>query len=424
MASIFDVLDGRGQSQNSASQQFLLLFNAASRGNSERVKSLLDQSMDPGVLVNGFNAFHIACKKGHEGVVRTILSHIPTIISSLTSDGRTGCMLACFEGHHCVAAAIDEMCPLSGMSSTFLVVDDSGNSALHYGAWGGHLEIVRFILESVGKGTDLNSVNPLAENKEGLTALDMAAVGNHVSIIEYILSLPSSLEVDCSAATIAAIEESSSAYADRNERCESGYSFLHRAAQYGSLSSIKMLVSKSITAAAVDNPNTTLHCSNSHGNRSSLSSIVNKHANNGYTPLHLACRHGYLDVVNYLIEDCGADVNAIGGALLTPLHSACIGGYTSIVKRLLALGADPCAENEVGATALHLAAGNGRHDICSILSEIPSIKVLALDADECTPIDAALSSGYTLLACTLGGYGYVQQKTWRMMSLVQDIGWN
>ena len=48
MASIFDVLDGRSQPQSSECQQYLSLFNAASRGNSERVKSLLEKSIDPG----------------------------------------------------------------------------------------------------------------------------------------------------------------------------------------------------------------------------------------------------------------------------------------------------------------------------------------------------------------------------------------
>jgi hypothetical protein len=80
---------------------------------------------------------------------------------------------------------------------------------------------------------------------------------------------------------------------------------------------------------------------------------------------------------------------------------------------------------------MHLAAGNGRHEICQLLAPIPTVTILTSNDEgtflivdlkyilncviNCaaghTPIDAALQSGYTKLASQMAGFGYVQQKT-------------
>jgi ankyrin repeat protein len=52
---------------------------------------------------------------------------------------------------------------------------------------------------------------------------------------------------------------------------------------------------------------------------------VNLCGTNGYTPLHLACRNGNIDVVNSLLK-CNSSVNICGTNGYTPLHTACIKG--------------------------------------------------------------------------------------------------
>jgi ankyrin repeat protein len=54
----------------------------------------------------------------------------------------------------------------------------------------------------------------------------------------------------------------------------------------------------------------------------------------GRTPLHFACKEGYLEVVKLLIE-LGADKEAKDKWNETPLHLACIEGHLDVVKLLI-----------------------------------------------------------------------------------------
>jgi ankyrin repeat protein len=57
---------------------------------------------------------------------------------------------------------------------------------------------------------------------------------------------------------------------------------------------------------------------------------VNLCDTDGYTPLHLACIKGNIDIVNILLK-CNSSVNLCGTDGYTPLHLACIkDNYTSV----------------------------------------------------------------------------------------------
>jgi len=55
----------------------------------------------------------------------------------------------------------------------------------------------------------------------------------------------------------------------------------------------------------------------------------------GCTALHGAAVTGHLDVVKYLIEECGADVEAIDPLGSTPLHEATYNDHLEVVKYLV-----------------------------------------------------------------------------------------
>ena len=74
----------------------------------------------------------------------------------------------------------------------------------------------------------------------------------------------------------------------------------------------------------------------------------------GWTPLHEASNHGYVDIVRLLIR-AGADVNDPGGANcdgVTALHDAAANGHTNIVQLLLDSGADANLLTRSGDSAL------------------------------------------------------------------------
>jgi ankyrin repeat protein len=53
---------------------------------------------------------------------------------------------------------------------------------------------------------------------------------------------------------------------------------------------------------------------------------VNLCDTDGYTPLHVACINGNIDIVNILLK-CNSSVNLCDTDGFTPLHVACIHGH-------------------------------------------------------------------------------------------------
>ena len=89
----------------------------------------------------------------------------------------------------------------------------------------------------------------------------------------------------------------------------------------------------------------------------------------GYTPLHEACREGMHDVAALLLE-AGADAEAVGGgAAARPLHLAALGDHSDIVELLLANGAavDRMDGGGIGGTALMYAANAGSLNVIDAL---------------------------------------------------------
>ncbi|KAG7198893.1 hypothetical protein KM043_015715 [Ampulex compressa] len=74
----------------------------------------------------------------------------------------------------------------------------------------------------------------------------------------------------------------------------------------------------------------------------------------GWTPLHEAANHGFLEVTKLLL-DSGADVNNPGGPMcqgVTPLHDAASCGNLSIMRLLMEYGANPVLKTNDNDTVL------------------------------------------------------------------------
>lgn len=64
-------------------------------------------------------------------------------------------------------------------------------------------------------------------------------------------------------------------------------------------------------------------------------SLVNSQTKNGATPLYLACQEGHLEVVQYLVKDCGADPSIRANDGMTPLHAASQMGHNTVIVWLV-----------------------------------------------------------------------------------------
>ena len=160
---------------------------------------------------------------------------------------------------------------------------------------------------------------------------------------------------------------------------------------------------------------------------------VNVRSQNGGTALMFAALGASPRILDLLLS-AGAEVNAAAGFDWTALMIATVKGDTASVKRLLDYGAEvnrpdiygwtplmraafekrlevvsallgaPSlnldARNEVGATALHLAAFSGSADIVEALMSHGSA-TNAVDDEGRTPAEAAVQGGHHVLAARL-----------------------
>lgn len=247
------------------------IFDAASRGNKSKLLDLLEKHPNENlqILINGLNALHVVAKKGHIDVIDVLLSRDPSLLRSRSGDCRDAFMLASFEGRLQVLQVLHRF--EAAISDADEAVDNRGNGSLHYAAWGGHLDCVKFLVEECGKSPNLL-------NHDQISPLQYAAAGNHVSIVEYL-------------SNISVVKDDESI---------SGMSPFHRAAAYGSLECL---------VAFVDNRRFD----------------ANSKTQNGCTALHFAAQHGHNSIVQYLCEEVKVNADEQNALGLTPLHFACIG---------------------------------------------------------------------------------------------------
>ncbi|WVZ60101.1 hypothetical protein U9M48_010164 [Paspalum notatum var. saurae] len=130
----------------------------------------------------------------------------------------------------------------------------------------------------------------------------------------------------------------------------------------------------------------------------------------GIGPLQAAARLGRLDVVRYMVEELGFDVNHEGPkfgmcdqcassfdfnlmAGFTALSSAALDGKLDIVRYLLDKGADPNKIDEQGQVPLHCAAKHGHEEVARLLlSRGASVDIAYFHG---TPLHIAAAFGKT-----------------------------
>ncbi|KAG0516427.1 hypothetical protein BDA96_09G002200 [Sorghum bicolor] len=88
---------------------------------------------------------------------------------------------------------------------------------------------------------------------------------------------------------------------------------------------------------------------------------------NKRTALHFAAREGRADVCEFLIGELGLPVDPKDDDGETPLIHATRQGHLDTAKYLLDHGADPSVATNLGATALHHAAGIGNTELMKLL---------------------------------------------------------
>ena len=151
---------------------------------------------------------------------------------------------------------------------------------------------------------------------------------------------------------------------DRNGRTP-----LHSAAQYGQVSTLKYLLHNLFI-----NEESSLSLKSDSTLAHTLAfmfqlKLLDRHKDIvGNTPLHTACVHGQLDIVQLLTREIGCDPNDSNSEGLSCLHLAAQHGHLPLVRYLIEeVGSDVTLKDEHRRSPTYLAAGGGHLDILKYL---------------------------------------------------------
>eukprot|EP00741_Cyanophora_paradoxa_P019947 tig00021179_g19252.t1 len=123
-------------------------------------------------------------------------------------------------------------------------------------------------------------------------------------------------------------------------------------------------------------------------------------AANGLTPLMAAAQTGSLQAARFLVEECGADVNAQTGKGLCPLAIAAVQGRGAMVRLLLERGADANLPNVDGWRPHCFAVQEGNLDVLRALVDAGA-DLAARTNEGVTPLMIACQKGRTEAARAL-----------------------
>ena len=238
---------------------------------------------------------------------------------------------------------------------------------VHYACQLGHVDIVRYLVE---KGCNLD-----IKADRGMTPLHAACFSGKLNVVRYLIGEKkcdieskggkqcTPLYYACEAGQISIVRYLVEQGCDPNARADTGATPLHHACAHGHLNVVQYLIEEQICDPWLQNKinETPMQLAIAKGQIDILKYFVKKFGVSEHTyylsssftstlvskisktievsALHVACTHGHLPVVKYLVEqlklDPGQKCCIECGIATTPLSSACSTGRLDIVQYLL-----------------------------------------------------------------------------------------
>ena len=276
---------------------------------------IIECNCDPMTVINNYGdtVLHYAAKKGLLDLLKATINHHNCNLMATNRWGVT--ILHCAVEHIEIVKYLIIECNCDPMT----VINDDGDTVLHYAAKKGLLDLLKFIINH-------HNCNLMATNKWGETILHCAL--KHIEVVKYLI-----FECDCDPMTVINKQEDT---------------ILHYAAKKGLLDLLKFMI---------NHHNCNLMATNKQGE----------------TILHCAVEH--IEVVKYLINECNCDPMVVDMLGQTPLHTATYHCCSATIEYLLSTGrCDPLVKDNEGRTPVQIAQRRP-YTIVPIFKKFGQIKV-------------------------------------------------
>ncbi|KAF1769981.1 hypothetical protein GCK72_001798 [Caenorhabditis remanei] len=381
------------------------LHSAAAAGFNDVVKMLILRGTNVDVRTrDNYTALHVAVQSGKASVVETLLGNGADIHVKGGELGQTALHIAASlngpESRDCAMMLLK-----SGGQPDVAQVD--GETCLHIAARNGNKEIMRLLLNE-------NADSQIC-SKIGETPLQVAAKSCNFEAASMILKHLSEI------LTPEQLKE------HVNHRTSDGFTALHYAAEIehrqlhfpgedAKLVNLLIDYGGMVEMPSLNANETAMHMAARSGNQAVLLAMVNKigagavqivqnkQSKNGWSPLLEACARGHLGVANILLKH-HARIDVFDEMGRTALHLAAFNGHLSIVHLLLQHKAFVNSKSKTGEAPLHLAAQNGHVKVVNVLVQDHGASLEAITLDNQTALHFAAKFGQLAVSQTLLALG-------------------
>ncbi|XP_067648882.1 ankyrin repeat, PH and SEC7 domain containing protein secG-like [Haliotis asinina] len=361
---------------------------------------------------------HEACRIGDLQQVKHIMSRGSVNINSKDEKhGRTPLMVAAHEGH----CRIFEFLITKGANKS--EVDSDCKNFLHWACMGAHVAMVDCLLQQYGIVKNVR-LSPLLQaamkgninvfelfactgsnvsrvDLNGYNVLHFACMGEHMSLVKYIVSQGS---VDINSRSIHGLTPLMFAVVQHckdifdfllsmgaNVSCvdNRGRNVLHYACSQEQVAMVKYLVSRGsvdINSRRTDGM-TPLMTVALKGNKYIFELLVSRGANvshvddRGNNILHSACMGEDVAMVKYRVSQGSVNINSRNNDGMTPLAMAASKGNTYLFDVLVRMGANASHVDDNGYTILHMASSCGRVEMANHIMSQNLVDINASDKD-------------------------------------------
>ena len=333
---------------------------------------------------NKYISLNINVTKQHKRVslLSTLLKKTSVInnfnINSITATGQSLVHLACTSGSILLVKVLEEY----GINTSSL--DYEGQSAVHYAALSGSPTLLSYTVSEY-------SLNASQPDYKGVVPLALACMSGSINAVEYIMNTTDT---------------------DINITCNEGRTPFHYSCRHGNVDLIQYLIEVQDSDINIRDNNkwNALNHSARGGNMKLVQYLINNHQlpltsfallqavlstklslikllvneykldpqvknSDGKEAVHCAAEVGAIDVLEYLVKDCGCDLDGVGGEYNKNVFHYSLGnGHSSFIKYIINNYPQYTSllhsTNDSDTLPIHFACGSGVIQLVTFLIDV------------------------------------------------------